>query len=68
MIDRHSWPIVRLMSQPTDLPTLEGALSPNDRLFATERLHEGVLIAPEAFAEGVCRGYLLPLPSYIHTQ
>lgn len=32
---------------------LEGALAPNDRLLAVEHLHEGDLIAPEAFAEGV---------------
>ncbi|CAM9657407.1 unnamed protein product, partial [Ectocarpus sp. 6 AP-2014] len=37
---------------PTDLPVLEGALSPNERLLETEHLHEGQVIAPEAFAEG----------------
>ncbi|CAM9457981.1 unnamed protein product, partial [Ectocarpus sp. 8 AP-2014] len=35
---------------PTDLPVLEGALSPNERLLETEHLHEGQVIAPEAFA------------------
>ncbi|CAN0480203.1 unnamed protein product, partial [Scytosiphon promiscuus] len=35
---------------PTDLPSLEGALLPHERLVATEHLHEGDLIAPEAIA------------------
>ncbi|CAN0155368.1 unnamed protein product [Ectocarpus sp. 12 AP-2014] len=37
---------------PTDLPVLEGVLSPNERLLETEHLHEDQVIAPEAFAEG----------------
>lgn len=45
---------VAVLSQPTGLPRLEGNLLPNDRLLATEHLHEGDLIAPESFAEGAC--------------
>lgn len=48
--DAHTWP---RRIKPTDLPALTGPLSPNERLLATEHLHDRDLIAPEAFAEGV---------------
>lgn len=39
---------------------MKGALSPNERLLAVEHLHEGDVIAPEAFAEGELVGIIFP--------
>lgn len=43
---------MRFVLQPTALPAMEGVLAPNERLATTEHLHEGKLIAAEAFAIG----------------